>query len=75
VPTMLAASSLDLYKNWTALSTENLAVIAIGFVAAFLSALVVVRWLIGFVSRRGFGPFAWYRIAVAVVMAGFLLRG
>ena len=38
--------------------------IAIGFVAAFLSALIVVRWLIGFVSRRGFGPFAWYRIAV-----------
>ena len=73
VPTMLAASSLDLYKNWAALSTENLAVIAIGFVAAFLSALVVVRWLIGFVSRHGFAPFAWYRIAVAVVMAGFLL--
>src|SRR5688572_25691045 len=73
VPTMLAASALDLYKNWTALSTENLAVIALGFVAAFLSALVVVRWLIGFVSRHGFAPFAWYRIAVAVVMAGFLL--
>ena len=39
--------------------------IAVGFVAAFLSALMVVRWLIGFVSRHGFAPFAWYRIAVA----------
>jgi len=48
-------------------------VIALGFVAAFVSALIVVRWLIGFVSRHGFAPFAWYRIAVGVVMAGLLL--
>jgi len=73
VPTMLAASSYDLYKNWAAMSTENLAVIALGFVAAFVSALIVVRWLIGFVSRHGFAPFAWYRIAVGVLMAGLLL--
>ena len=73
VPTMLAASSYDLYKNWEGLNADSLGVIAVGFVAAFLSALVVVRGLIAFVSRRGFGPFAWYRIAVGVVMASFLL--
>jgi undecaprenyl-diphosphatase len=73
VPTMLAASVYDLYKNWGGLSGEGLALIALGFVAAFLSALVVVRWLIGFVSRHGFGPFARYRIVIGVVMAGFLL--
>jgi undecaprenyl-diphosphatase len=73
VPTMLAASVLDLYKNWTQMDADNLLVIAIGFGAAFVSALIVVRWLIGFVSRHGFGPFAWYRIAVGVVMATFLL--
>ena len=72
VPTMLAASVLDLYKNWAHMDSGNLLVIAIGFAAAFLSALVVVRWLIGFVSRHGFAPFAWYRIAVGVVMATFL---
>jgi undecaprenyl-diphosphatase len=73
VPTMLAASALDLYKNWARIDADNLLVIAIGFAAAFVSALIVVRWLIGFVSRHGFGPFAWYRIAVGLVMAAFLL--
>jgi undecaprenyl-diphosphatase len=73
VPTMLAAAVYDLYKNWPTISGDGLAVIVLGFVAAFLSALVVVRGLIAFVSRHGFGPFAWYRIAVGVVMAGFLL--
>ena len=73
VPTMLAASSYDLYKNWGDLNADSLGVIAVGFVAAFLCALVVVRGLIAFVSRHGFGPFAWYRMAIGVVMAGFLL--
>jgi undecaprenyl-diphosphatase len=73
VPTMLAASALDLYKNWTALDGDNLLVIAIGFAAAFVSALIVVRWLIRFVSHHDFVPFAWYRIALGVVMGAFLL--
>jgi undecaprenyl-diphosphatase len=73
VPTMLAASVLDLYKNWAQLGADNLLVIALGFAAAFLSALVVVRWLIGFVSRHGFAPFAYYRIAVGLIMAAVLL--
>jgi undecaprenyl-diphosphatase len=47
-------------------------VIAVGFVAAFLAALFVVRRLVDFVSRRGFAPFAYYRIVVGVVMAIFL---
>jgi undecaprenyl-diphosphatase len=72
VPTMLAATVLDLYKNWAQIDAKNLVVIAIGFAAAFVSALIVVRWLIGFVSRHGFSPFAWYRIAVGLVMASFL---
>jgi undecaprenyl-diphosphatase len=73
VQTMLAASAYDLFNNWALLSADNFLVIAVGFVAAFVAALLVVRWLIGFVSRRGFSPFAWYRIAVGLVMAGFLL--
>jgi undecaprenyl-diphosphatase len=72
VPTMLAASVLDLYKNWAHMDGDNLLVIALGFAAAFVSALTVVRWLIRFVSRHSFAPFAWYRIAVGIVMATFL---
>ena len=41
--------------------------IALGFVTAFLSALVVVRPFVRFVSRHGFGVFAWYRIAIRTV--------
>jgi undecaprenyl-diphosphatase len=73
VPTMLAASALDLYKNWAQIDATSFLVIAIGFAAAFVSALIVVRWLIGFVSRHGFGPFAWYRIVLGIVMGAFLL--
>jgi undecaprenyl-diphosphatase len=72
VPTMLAATVYDTYKNWAVMSSNNVAVIAVGFVAAFLAALFVVRRLVDFVSRRGFAPFAYYRIVVGVVMAIFL---
>ena len=67
VPTMLGAAVYDLYKNRAILSVENATIIAIGFVVAFFSALFVVRTLVGFVSRHGFGVFAWYRIAIGTV--------
>jgi undecaprenyl-diphosphatase len=58
VPTMLAATAHDIYKNSSALSLADLSVLTIGFVTAFLSALVVVKTPVGFVSRNGFAPFA-----------------
>jgi undecaprenyl-diphosphatase len=73
IPTMFGATVYDLYKNRGALSTDDLTVIAIGSVVAFLSALVVVRALIGFVSRHGFAPFAWYRLLVGALMLGLLI--
>lgn len=72
IPTMLAASGYDLYKNWNALSLDNIGLITVGFVAAFFSALLVVRTLIDFVSRHGFAPFAWYRIALGLVIVAVL---
>ena len=64
MPTMLGAFTLDLYKNRDALNVDDVTVIAIGFLAAFVSALLVVRSLLDFVSRRGFAPFAIWRIVV-----------
>ncbi|PTM97470.1 undecaprenyl-diphosphate phosphatase [Mycoplana dimorpha] len=66
MPTMLGAFTLDLYKNRDALTFDAGVLIAIGFVAAFVAALVVVRSLLDFVSRRGFAPFAIWRIVVGV---------
>jgi undecaprenyl-diphosphatase len=72
IPTMAGATAYDLYKNWGAMNADAGVLIAIGFVTAFLSALVVVRTFVGFVGRYGFGPFAWYRIAVGTLMLGVL---
>jgi undecaprenyl-diphosphatase len=73
LPTMLGATVYDLYKNWSVLDGSGIELIAIGFVAAFFAALVVVRTLIGFVSRHGFAAFGWYRIVVGGAMLVVLL--
>jgi undecaprenyl-diphosphatase len=72
IPVMMGAAALSLYKSWHELSAADLDIIGIGFVAAFVSALLVVRYFVGFVSRHGFAPFGWYRIAAGAVML-FLL--
>jgi len=64
IPTMLAASGYDLYKSGGALPDGAWTQIAIGFAVSFVVALLVIRWFVGLVSRRGFAPFAWYRIIV-----------
>jgi undecaprenyl-diphosphatase len=73
VPTMLAATVYDLYKNWQHLSIDDGWLIATGFVSAFVAAMVVVRTLIAFVSRNGFAPFALYRIVIGLAMGALLL--
>jgi undecaprenyl-diphosphatase len=76
IPTMLGAAVYDLYKNRAILSVDNGLLIAVGFVVAFLSALFVVRRLVDFVSRHGFGVFAWYRIIVGTIaLIGLSLAG
>lgn len=67
MPTMAGAFALDLWKSRHDLSMDQGLLIVIGFVAAFISALLVVRVLLDFVSRRGYAPFAWWRIAVGAV--------
>ncbi|CAA7625335.1 Undecaprenyl-diphosphatase 2 [Candidatus Terasakiella magnetica] len=73
IPTMTGATVYSLYKNWATLSLDGGSLIAVGFVAAFFSALVVVRTFIAFIGRHGFAPFAWYRIAFGGLMLLLLL--
>jgi undecaprenyl-diphosphatase len=66
VPTMLGATTLELVKNRHAIGAPGAVgwdTIGIGFLIAFIVALAVIRGFVTFVSRHGFGPFAWYRIA------------
>ncbi|HLU19287.1 MAG TPA: undecaprenyl-diphosphate phosphatase [Pusillimonas sp.] len=72
MPTMLAATVYDFYKHGGALADHELWGIIIGFVAAFVSALVVVRAVLNFVSRHTYRPFAWYRIALGLVVLAWL---
>jgi len=76
MPTMAGAFAYDLMKNWSALSVDDLATIAVGFAAAFATALVVVRTLLSFVSRHGLAPFGYWRIVVgAAGLAGLIAGG
>ncbi|PYP66941.1 MAG: undecaprenyl-diphosphate phosphatase [Gemmatimonadetes bacterium] len=60
IPVMFAATGLNLWENRRLLSGSDALIFAVGFVVSFASALVVVRWLIRFVSHRSFDLFAWY---------------
>jgi len=72
IPTMLGATVYDLYKNRGGLDESGITLIAIGFVFAFLSALLVVRALVAWVGQHGFTPFAWYRITAGTLAVLFL---
>lgn len=72
MPTMLAASVYDLYRHGAGLDPSQSLAIVIGFAGAFVSALFLVRFVLNFVSHQTYRPFAWYRIALAVVVALWL---
>jgi undecaprenyl-diphosphatase len=72
MPTMTGAFAYDLYKNWANLAPEDIKSIALGFVVSFVVAVLVVRYLLDFVSRHGFAPFAWWRIAIGGMGLGAL---
>jgi undecaprenyl-diphosphatase len=73
VPTMLAATGLELVKNQTAL-TGNFGVLAIGFVVSFVTAIAAIKWLLAYVKKRDFSLFGWYRIVLALVFYLVFLR-
>ncbi len=76
MPTMAGAFAYDLYKNRAALSFDDAALIGVGFVCAFITALIVVRFVLDFISRHGFAPFAWWRLIIgAAGLAGVLVYG
>ncbi len=68
IPTMLGATVYDIYKNYDSLNMDNAIVIAVGFISAFIAAIIVVKHVVEFIATHGFVPFAWYRIAVGTVM-------
>ena len=68
VPTLMAAGAYDLFKHRELFSTNDLPMFGVGSITAFVSAFVVVRWLIRYVATHDFKPFAWYRIAFGLIV-------
>jgi undecaprenyl-diphosphatase len=75
MPTMAGAFAYDLYKNRDVLDASALGEIAVGFVMAFLSAVLVVKWLLDYVSKHGYSLFGWWRIGVGSIALLALLAG
>jgi undecaprenyl-diphosphatase len=75
MPTMSAAFVHDLLDVREHLTADRTAEIAIGFVMAFVAALVVVKPFLRFVARSGFAPFAWYRIVLGLMIFGAMGAG
>ena len=64
LPTMLGAFTVDIWKNRAVLDAGAWAEIAVGFTAAAITGIFVVRWMLEWVTRNGFAIFGWWRIGV-----------
>ncbi len=68
IPTLTAATFYQAYKERALFSAADLPMLAVGFIAAFLSAFLCVRWLLRYISNHDFVPFAWYRVVFGLLV-------
>jgi undecaprenyl-diphosphatase len=68
VPTLAAATAYQLWKGRDLLTWDDLGLWVVGFVSAFASAFLCVRWLLRYISTHDFTIFAWYRIAFGIIV-------
>jgi undecaprenyl-diphosphatase len=68
VPTLVAAGAYDLWKNRGLFSGADVPLFSVGLVTSFVTAWLVIRWLIRYVATHDFRPFAWYRIAFGLLV-------
>jgi len=67
IPTMVGAFAYDFYKNRGAMTMDNSIVIAVGFAVSFITAIIVVKTFLNFVTKNGFAFFAWWRVIVGTL--------
>jgi undecaprenyl-diphosphatase len=72
VPTMAAATALDLFKSAQSFTYDQAVFLSIGFIASFAVAVVAIRFLLAFIKRHNFIPFGVYRMVVAVIFWFFV---
>lgn len=72
VPTILAASVLDLTKSYTAITgTGDILLLCIGMIISFITALFFVKWLLRYLEQHTLSAFGWYRIALGLIILFF----
>lgn len=71
IPIMFAATGYDLLKSWKLLSADDLSMFVVGFITAFISALIAIKFLLRFVASHDFKIFAWYRIALGLIVLAY----
>jgi undecaprenyl-diphosphatase len=67
IPTMVGAFAYDLYKNRADMTADHAGIIAIGFAVSFVTAIIVVKTFLTYVTRHGFTLFAWWRVIVGTL--------
>jgi undecaprenyl-diphosphatase len=67
IPTMVGAFVYDFYKNRAEMTADHLGIVAIGFVVSFITAIIVVKTFLSYVTRHGFTLFAWWRVIVGAL--------
>jgi len=67
IPTMVGAFAYDFYKNRGEMTSDHLGVVAIGFAVSFVTAIIVVKTFLNYVTRHGFTFFAWWRVIVGTL--------
>ena len=75
IPTMAAATGFDLYESrelLVALSGQDLITWGVGFVTAFITAIIGIKFFLRFIQKNNFAPFGWYRVALGLVIFAWL---
>ena len=67
IPTMVGAFAYDFYKNRGEMTIDHVGIVAIGFVVSFITAIIVVKTFLTYVTRHGFTFFAWWRVIVGTL--------
>jgi undecaprenyl-diphosphatase len=75
VPTMLAASAFELYKNFETINPENIGLLILGNIVAFIVAMIAIKGFISFLTKHGFKMFGYYRIIIGLIIIVMLAMG
>jgi len=67
IPTMAAASGLDILKSGFTFSSEEWLLLGVGFIISFFTAWLAVKFLLSYIQKNNFTIFGWYRVAVALI--------